>query len=217
MSSLTTMHAPKGLEGVVATTSKICYIDGDLGVLAYRGIDIHELADNSTFEETCYLLWNGGLPTAQQLKDVHQKLAAERTLDPAIIEFLRSAPKGAMAMDVLRTSVSALALYDREEKNNDHAANVNKSIRLTSQIAMIVAAFDRLRKGKTVVAPDPSLSHAANFLLMLNGTAPSKTAERALDIALILHADHELNASTFAARITAATLSDMHSAVTSAI
>jgi len=151
------------------------------------------------------------------LKDVHQKLAAERTLDPAIIEFLRSAPKGAMAMDVLRTAVSGLALYDREEKNNDHAANVSKSIRLTSQIAMIVAAFDRLRKGKTVVAPDPSLSHAANFLLMLNGTAPSKTAERALDIALILHADHELNASTFAARVTAGTLSDMHSAITSAI
>jgi citrate synthase len=210
-------HAPKGLEGIVATTSKICYIDGDLGVLAYRGIDIHELADNSTFEDTCYLLWNGSLPTRNQLKDLQQRLAAERKLDPTIIEFLRGLPKGSNPMDVLRTAVSVLGLYDPEEKSNDHAANVSKAIRLTSQIAMIVAAYDRLRKGKTIVQPDPSLSHAANFLLLLNGTAPSKTAERALDIALILHADHELNASTFAARVTAATLSDMHSAITSAI
>jgi citrate synthase len=217
MSSLTMTHAPKGLEGVVATTSKICYIDGEQGVLAYRGIDIHELADHSTFEETCYLLWNGTLPTKSQLRELHERLAAERKLDPAIIEMLRSLPKGAMPMDVLRTAVSALGLYDPEEKKGDHAANVSKSIRLTSQIAMIVAAYDRLRKGKDVVKPDPSLSHSANFLLMLNGAPPSKTAERALDIALILHADHELNASTFAARVTAATLSDMHSAITSAI
>jgi citrate synthase len=210
-------HAPKGLEGVVATTSKICYIDGDQGVLAYRGIDIHELADNSTFEETCYLLWNGSLPTRGELKELQQRLASERKLDPAIIKFLRTVPKGSSPMDVLRTAVSTLGLYDPEEKNNDHAANVSKAIRLTSQIAMIVAAYDRLRKGKSVVQSDPSLSHSANFLLLLNGTAPSKTAERALDIALILHADHELNASTFAARVTAATLSDMHSAITSAI
>ena len=210
-------HAAKGLEGVVATTSKICYIDGDQGVLAYRGIDIHELADNSTFEEICYLLWNGSLPSRSELKDLQQRLAAERKLDPAIIEFLRNVPKSSNPMDVLRTAVSTLGLYDPEEKNNDHAANVSKAIRLTSQIAMIVAAYDRLRKGKNVVEPNPSLSHSANFLLLLNGTAPSKTAERALDIALILHADHELNASTFAARVTAATLSDMHSAITSAI
>lgn len=211
------MHAPKGLEGVVATTSKICYIDGDLGVLAYGGIDIHELADHSTFEETCYLLWNGKLPTEIELKELRQRLAAERNLPPAIIDFLRGVPKGSAPMDVLRTAVSMLGLYDPEEKNNDHAANISKAIRLTSQTAMIVAAYDRLRKGKSVVEPDRSLSHAANFLLMLNGQAPSKTAENALDVALILHADHELNASTFAARVTAATLSDMHSAITSAI
>jgi citrate synthase len=217
MSSLTAMHAPKGLEGVVATTSKICYIDGDQGVLAYRGIDIHELADHSTFEETCYLLWRGKLPTQSELKELHQRLAAERRMDRAIIDFLRSVPTGSAPMDVLRTAVSALGLYDPEEKNNDHAANVSKAIRLTSQIAMIVAAYDRLRKGKNVVEPDRSLSHAANFLLLLNGQAPSKTAESALDVALILHADHELNASTFAARVTAATLSDMHSGITSAI
>jgi len=210
-------HAPKGLEGVVATTSKICYIDGDNGVLAYGGIDIHELAEKSNFEETCFLLWHGRLPKPQELKDLRQQLASERRLDPAIIDFLRSFPKGALPMDVLRTAVSALGLYDRDRASNDHEANVGKAIRLTSQIAMIVAAYDRVRKGKNVVESDPSLSHAANFLLLLNGEKPSETAERALDIALILHADHELNASTFAARVTAATLSDMHSAITSAI
>jgi citrate synthase len=120
-------------------------------------------------------------------------------------------------MDVLRTAVSALSFYDPEDRKNDHEANVHKAIRLTSQIAMIVAAYDRIRKGKNLVEPDKSLTHSANFLLQLNGTKPSSTAERALDIALILHADHELNASTFAARVTAATLSDMHSAITSAI
>jgi len=210
-------QAPKGLEGVVATTSSICYIDGDAGVLAYRGIDIHELADHSNFEETCYLLWFGRLPKAAELKDLRARMAAERILDPAIITLLKNAPNGAVPMDVLRTAVSALSFYDPEDKKNDHDANVNKAIRLTSQIAMIVAAYDRLRKGKNVVEPDRSLSHSANFLLLLNGEKPSQTAERALDIALILHADHELNASTFAARVTAATLSDMHSAVTSAI
>ena len=213
----TTTIAPKGLEGVVATTSSICYIDGEQGVLAYRGIDIHELADNSTFEETCYLLWFGKLPTRDQLRDLRDRLKEERKLDASIIHRLHLAPKHALPMDVLRTIVSALSFYDPEEKNNDREANIHKAIRLTAQIAMIVAAYDRIRKGKPVVEPDRSLSHAANFLLMLNGEIPSNTAERALDIALILHADHELNASTFAARVTAATLSDMHSAVTSAI
>jgi citrate synthase len=217
MSSVPGTLSPKGLEGIVATTSSICYIDGDRGVLAYRGIDVHELADHSNFEETCYLLWFGRLPNPSELKDLQQRLAQERHLDPAIIEFLRSVPKGALAMDVLRTAVSALAFYDPDEKNNDHDANVRKSVRLTSQIPMIVAAFDRIRKGKPVVEADRSISHSANFLLQLNGSRPSATAERALDIALILHADHELNASTFAARVTAATLSDMHSAITSAI
>jgi len=213
----TTTTPVKGLEGVVAATSSICYIDGERGILAYRGIDIHDLADHSTFEETCYLLWNGRLPKAQELEQCRKDLASERKLDPAIIRMLRQFPQNAPPMEVLRTTVSALSLYDPDEKNNDHEANVRKSRRLTSQIAMIVAAFDRIRKGKEVVAPDPALSHAANFLLMLNGAKPSPTAERALDIALILHADHELNASTFAARVTAATLSDMHSAITSAI
>jgi citrate synthase len=217
MSSVTTNQAPKGLEGVVATTSKICYIDGDRGILAYRGIDIHELAHQSNFEETCYLLWFGKLPTRVELRELQDRLAEERKLDASIITLLRNAPRHALPMDVLRTAVSALSFYDPEEKSNDRKANVDKAIRITSQIAMIVAAYDRIRKGLSLVEPDRSLSHAANFLLMLNGKVPSATAERALDIALILHADHELNASTFAARVTAATLSDMHSAITSAI
>src|SRR5690242_2886108 len=217
MSSLTSSQPSKGLEGVVATTSSICYIDGDRGVLAYRGIDIHELADHSSFEETCYLLWYGRLPKRDELRDLRNALAEERKLDASIIHLLRLAPRHALPMDVLRTAVSALSFYDPEQRDNSHQANIHKAIRLTSQIAMVVAAYDRIRKGKAVVEPDRSLSHAANFLLMLNGTEPSKTAERALDIALILHADHELNASTFAARVTAATLSDMHSAITSAV
>src|ERR1700730_3574726 len=217
MSSVTSLHAPKGLEGVVATTSSICYIDGDEGVLAYRGYDIHDLADHSTFEEVCYLLWFGRLPKADELKSLKQRMADERKLDASVIALLKMAPKPALPMDVLRTIVSALSFYDPEYDRNDHHPNVNKAIRLTSQIAMIVANYDRIRKGKALVERDRSLSHAANFLLMLNGTAPSKTAEHALDIALILHADHELNASTFAARVVAATLSDMHSAVTAAI
>ncbi|HEY6303667.1 MAG TPA: citrate synthase [Terriglobales bacterium] len=219
MSSVTSLHPPKGLEGVVATTSRICYIDGDQGVLAYRGYDIHDLAKHSTFEEVCYLLWFGSLPNVGELKALQQRMAEERKLEASIIYRLQLAPKHALPMDVLRTLVSALSFYDPEYdcSNTDHEANLNKAIRLTSQIAMVVANYDRIRKGKELVEPERSLSHAANFLLMLNGTAPSKTAERAFDIALILHADHELNASTFAARITAATLSDMHSAITSAI
>jgi citrate synthase len=129
MSSVTSTPAPKGLEGIVATNSSICYIDGDRGVLAYRGIDIHELADHSNFEETCYLLWFGRLPTQSELKDLQERLAQERHLDPAIIAFLRSAPKTALPMDVLRTAVSALAFYDADEKNNDHDANVRKASR----------------------------------------------------------------------------------------
>src|SRR5512140_2961878 len=215
---MTTPTVPKkGLEDVVAGESSICFIDGDKGVLAYRGIDIHELADNSTFEETCYLLWFGKLPNRQELNDFKLQLARERKLDAQIVSLIRQAPKHVLPMDLLRTMVSSLSFFDPEERQNTPAANRDKAVRLTSQIAMIVAAYDRIRKGKPLVEPDRNLSHAGNFLLMLNGEMPSETATRAFDIALILHADHELNASTFAARVTAATLSDMHSAVTSAI
>lgn len=206
-----------GLEGIVATQSGICWIDGHAGVLAYRGIDIHELAEKSTFAETCYLLWFGTLPSKSQLTEFRQHLLDARKLPPEILRLLESFPKQATPMEVLRTTVSALSLYDPDEKDNSHDANVRKSFRLTAQISMIVAAYDRIRKGKPVVAPDASLTHAANFLWMLNGEKPSAAAEHAMDVALVLHADHELNASTFAARVIAATLSDMHSAITGAI
>jgi citrate synthase len=213
----TTAPATKGLEGIVAASSGICWIDGDAGVLSYRGIDIHELAQHSTFEETTYLLWFGSLPTSAELADFSEKLADAREVDPAIVELLKSFPKEATPMEVLRTAVSALSMYDADEKDSSHDANVRKSFRLTAQIPMIVAMFDRIRKGKPVVEADKSLTHAGNFLWQLNGEKPSETATKAMDIALILHADHELNASTFAARVIAATLSDVHSAVTGAI
>ncbi|HTW45661.1 MAG TPA: citrate synthase [Acidobacteriaceae bacterium] len=214
---MATAVASKGLEGIVATNSSICWIDGDAGVLAYRGIDIHDLASKSNFEETAYLLWHGKLPNKAELADFSAQLTAARKLPPQIIDLLKSFPKQSTPMEVLRTAVSALSFYDPNEKAVDHASNVRKAFDLTAQISMLVAAFDRIRKGKDVVAPDLSLSHAGNFLWMLNGVKPSETATRAFDVALILHADHELNASTFAARVIAATLSDIHSAITGAI
>jgi len=214
---MSTAVATKGLEGIVAANSGICWIDGDAGVLAYRGIDIHELATHSNFEETTYLLWHGKLPTQAELADFSKKLAAARRIDPKIYDLLRSLPKTGTPMEALRTAVSALSFFDPNERAVDHDSNVRKAFDLTAQIAMIVAAFDRIRKGKAIVEPDPSLSHAGNFLYMLNGEKPSETATKAFDIALILHADHELNASTFAARVIAATLSDIHSAITGAI
>ena len=214
---MATAVAAKGLEGIVAANSGICWIDGDAGVLAYRGIDIHELAEHSNFEETTYLLWHGKLPTQAELKEFSAQLTAARRLPSQILEMLRSFPKTATPMEVLRTAVSALSFYDPDEKAVDHNSNVRKSFDLTAQIAMLVAAFDRIRKGKDVVAPDAKLSHAGNFLWMLTGEKPSETATKAFDMALILHADHELNASTFAARVIAATLADVHSAITGAI
>jgi citrate synthase len=207
----------RGLEGVVATTSGICWIDGDAGVLSYRGIDIHELAAKSTFEETTWLLWFGKLPTEVELKDFRQKLADARSLDWRVIDFLKQIPTKAAPMEVLRTAVSLLGIADPEDSDNSHDANIRKCIRLTSQISMIVAGFDRLRRRLPLVEADRSLSHAANFLWMLTGEKPIAEATKAFDIALILHADHELNASTFAARVIAATLSDVHSAMTGAI
>jgi citrate synthase len=214
---MSTAVAGKGLEGIVAANSGICWIDGEAGVLAYRGIDIHELAVHSTFEETTYLLWNGRLPTELALREFTSQLTLARSIDQRIIDMLRSFPASATPMEVLRTAVSALSFYDADEKDCSHDANVRKSYHLTAQIAMIIAIYDRLRKGLEIVPPDRSLSHAANFLWMLNGVKPSDTATRTLDVALVLHADHELNASTFAARVIAATLSDVHSAVTGAI
>ena len=214
---MATATVVKGLEGVVAANSGICWIDGYAGVLAYRGIDIHELAEQSTFEETTYLLWHGNLPNRSQLAEFSEKLTQARRVPPEIYDLFRSIPKTATPMEVLRTAVSALSFYDPAESAVDHDSNVRKSFALTAQLPMLVAAYDRIRKGKPVVQPDPSLSHAANFLWMLHGTKPIPAAMHAFDIALILHADHELNASTFAARVIAGTMGDMHSAITGAI
>jgi citrate synthase len=206
-----------GLEDVIAGESSICYIDGDKGILAYRGYNIHELATHSTFEETCYLLWFGRLPKQAELDDLSGKLSAGRALPGPVIDAIKRMPQKAVPMEVLRTAVSMLSMYDAEAEDMSPEANLRKSIRLTAQTPTIVAAFHRIRNGHEPVAPRPDLNHAANFAYMLNGTPPNDTVARALDIALILHADHEWNASTFAARVTAATLSDIYSAVTSAI
>jgi citrate synthase len=207
----------EGLEGIVAASSRICFVDGVEGRLIYQGYDIHDLVAHASFEEVAYLLWHGELPTRAQLDALNKDLRAARALPEPVMQILRTVPKQALPMDVLRTAVSALGVYDPDSADDTQPANVRKSVRLTAQIATIVAAIDRLRSGKPAVAPDPALGHAANFLYMLRGERPTDTATKTVDIALILHADHELNASTFSARVTAATLADMHSAITSAI
>lgn len=207
----------KGLQDVVVATSSICYIDGQKGILSYRGMDIHDLAEHSTFEEVCYLLWFGRLPKQTELDEVTAVMGRSRALPKPVVQLLKSFPQDAPPMDILRTAVSALSHYDPDAAANDKPANLRKTYRLTGQIASIVAAGDRIRNGQEPVSPDPGLSHAANFVYMLTGNKPDATAERALDVALILHADHEFNASTFAARVTIATLTDIHSAITSAI
>jgi citrate synthase len=206
-----------GLEGVVAATSTICFIDGKEGRLLYRGYDIADLAENATFEEVCHLLWHGDLPTASQLRTLREELNTSRALPTEVLQLLRLFPADAAPMDVLRTAVSALGVIDPQASEDSPEANLNKAIRLTSQIPTIVAAFDRLRRGEEPVPPRGDLAHAANFLYMLKGEEPDPLSARVFDVALILHADHELNASTFSGRVTASTLSDMHSAVTSAI
>ena len=207
----------EGLEGVVAAQSSICYVDGQAGRLLYRGIDINDLAAWSTFEEVAYLLWFGDLPTQGQLEQLKGELAASRILPEGAENLLRRIPRDADPMDALRTLVSSLGLYDAEAGDGSRGANVRKAIRLTGQIATLVAAYHRLQQGQEPIPPDPSLSHAASFLHMVTGKVPGPELAHIFDVALILHADHELNASTFAARVTAATLSDFYSAITSAI
>jgi citrate synthase len=209
------MTATKGLEGIVATTSSISSIID--GVLTYRGIDIDELAEHASFEEVVYLLWFGKLPTETELAQLKDNLSKNAAVPDAVIEQLRLAPKDANAMAVLRTAISALSLYDPEAADMSVASNVQKAIKLQAQVATIIAAFARIRQGLDPVAPKESASIAENFLYMLSGEQPDPVAVEALDKALVLHADHELNASTFAARVTVATLSDIYSGVTSAI
>jgi len=214
---MTTVERPKaGLEDTVATSSAICYLDGDRGVLAYCGYDIHDLARHATFEEVCYLLWHRRLPTRAELGDLRSQLAASRALPEAVVRLLRSLPPGD-GMDALRTLTSALAHYDPDATDRSPQGNLRKAVRLTAQLGSLVAAMGRVNAGGAVVPPDPVLGHAANFLYMLTGERPDALATRAFDVALVLHADHELNASTFAARVAAATLTDLHSTIVGAI
>jgi citrate synthase len=206
-----------GLEGIIAGESEICYIDGFLGVLSYRGFNIHTLADNAKFEEVVFLLWNGWLPKQAELDQLKAALVAERELPPQIVEFLKAAPAEVNTMDLLRTAVSMLSLYDPEAQDMSAEANHRKAIRLMSKTPTLVTTYDRLRNGKPIIPGDPNLSFAANFLYTLTGQRPDEIMERAFDVAMTLHADHELNASTFAARVVAATLSDIYSAITAGI
>lgn len=208
--------ASAGLEGVVAAESSICFIDGEAGILSYQGYNIHTLAEHATFEEVIFLLWNGRLPKRAELDELKSSLVAHRPIPFEVEAFLKSVP-GGVPMDVLRTAVSMLALYDPDVKDASLDGNQRKAAKLMAQTATIVTTFDRLRKNLPVVPGDPSLGFAANFLYTLTGKKPDDVMERTFDIALTLHADHEFNASTFAARVIAATLSDIYSAVTGAI
>ncbi len=206
-----------GLQDVVVAASEICSIDGQRGKLTYRGYDIHDLAQRSTFEEVVYLLWHGRLPKCTELDELQKELAENRPISSEMIDLLRRLPPPQHPMETLRTAVSALSLYDPEAEDMSEEANRRKAMRLTGQMGTIVAALGQIREGREPIIPDPRLGHAANFLYMLRGKAPHPEEARWFDVALILHADHSYNASTFAARVTASTLSDMHSAITSAI
>jgi citrate synthase len=214
---MTTEAKPKaGLEDVVAASSAICYLDGDRGVLAYYGYDIHDLARGVSFEEVCYLLWHGRLPNRAELGDLQSQLAAARPLSEPILRLMKQLP-ASEGMDMLRTLTSALGQYDPETGDNAQAANYRKAVRLTAQLGSLVATYGRMQAGGGPIQPDPALGHAANFLYMLTGTRPASLSIHAFDVALVLHADHELNASTFAARVAAATLTDLYSAIVGAI
>ena len=214
---MSTDAKPKaGLEEVVAGTSAICFLDGGKGVLAYQGFDIHDLAAHATFEETCYLLWHGRLPNRAELGDLQTQLSNARVLPEPILRLMKQLPP-TDGMDALRTLTSALGHYDSDADDRSQQAAYRKAVRLTGQICALVATWGRMAAGGGPIQADPTLSHAANFLYMLTGSRPSALSSHAFDIALILHADHELNASTFAARVAAATLTDMHSAITGAI
>jgi citrate synthase len=209
--------AGKGLEGVSVGQSRLSDINGEVGELIYAGYDIDDLARNTTFEEVCYLLWNGSLPNQQQLDEIRAHLQEHSTLRPEVLDMLRGYPKDADPMAALRTAVSALGMFDPDADDISPESVRHKALFLTAQTPTIVAAYDRLRKGKEPLAPQPGLSFAANFLYMLTGEKVNDTRCRTMDVALVLHAEHGMNASTFAARVTAGTLSDVYSAITSAI
>lgn len=206
-----------GLEGVVAAESELSCIDGKKGILEYRGYDIHDLAKYSNYEEVVYLLWYGKLPTEKELKDFKTELAERRDLPDELITLLYEIPKSAHPMVVLRTAVSFMGSFEDDPWDLDDEKNLERSKDMTAKIPTVVAYFDRIRNSREIVYPDKKLSHAGNFLYMLRGEKPAEIEERALDIDLILHAEHTMNASTFTARVCASTLSDMYSGIVAAI
>jgi citrate synthase len=206
-----------GLAGIVIARSEICAVDGERGTLSYRGYDVGELACHSTFEETVYLLWYSELPTQPALDEFAAQLAAHRDIDHAIWQIVSALPNMVEPMDALRTAVSALSCYDADDGDRCLDSNIERAMRLVAKFPTIVASYYRHRHGLPRILPDPTLSHAANFLYMITGETPSEMAARSMDVAMLLMAEHGFNASTFAARVTAATLSDMYSAITTAI
>ena len=209
--------ATAGLRGVVAAQSSIGDVNGEEGILIYQGYNIHDLAEHSTFEEVIFLLWNGRLPKSDELADLEKQIRANYEVPSEVIAFMKQFPKDADPMDVLRTVVSSLDFYDKDGHGTDRTHAVEAAIKLTGQIGTISAAWDRIRNGKDIIAPDKSLNIAENFLYMLRGEKPDADEARMFDICLILHADHELNASTFTTRVVAGTLADMYGAVTAGI
>jgi citrate synthase len=209
--------AKAGLEGIVAAESRISDVNGDKGELIYAGYDIHDLAEHSTFEEVIYLLWHGELPAGAALQQLKQRLSDETGLPTEIQELIGAIPRHANPMDMLRTVISALSFYDPDGADMSAEANERKAIRLTAKFPTIVTTFQRVRNGLKPIEPRKDLSIAGNFLFTLRGEEPDEVSTRTMDLAFVLHADHELNASTFAARVTAATLSDIYSAIVSAI
>ncbi len=209
--------ATAGLRGVVAAQSSIGDVNGEEGILIYQGYNIHDLAENSTFEEVIFLLWNGRLPTVDELAALESDIRANYEPPKEVIALMKQYPKEADAMDVLRTAVSSLDFYDTEGHGTDREHAMKAAVKITGQIGTLAAAWDRIRNGKDIVAPDKNLGIAENFLYMLRGEKPDVDEARMFDIALILHADHELNASTFTTRVVAGTLADMYGAVTAGI
>ena len=206
-----------GLEGVVVARSRLCSIDGQAGILIYGGYDVNDLAEHASYEEVVFLTLNGRLPVRSELDALNAELAAARGLSDETAQVIDMLASHAAPMEMLRTAVSADSFDDPDKNSNEQDANVRKAIRLIAKMPTMVARYDRRRHGLEPIAPDPALGHAANFLWMLSGERPSAHAERTFDVALILHADHEMNASTFTARVIASTLSDLHSAITGAI
>jgi citrate synthase len=207
----------RGLEGIVAFSTTKSFIDGQKGELIYSGYNIDTLAENATFEEVCFLLWNDRLPNKNELEELKQQLIQEREVPAPVLDYIRNTNKSAEPMAVLRTATSMLADFSPEETGKSEIDNRNQAIAMTAQMPVIVAAFDRVRNGKEIVAPLDHGSSAYNFLYMLNGEKPGKQAEKTMNLCLILHAEHGMNASTFTCRTICSTESDIYSAVTGAI